>query len=147
MFLPECLRSAQWPCGLWKGPCQPLCQGESKGQLLPLGVTHVSVTWSLSALCGNHVMAAQSGYSIFLYQNSLLASVLFSKPKAEEMSRPKVGIQTQGGMVAQLEHPRDPKQKNSKVSLETKSYYKTESKCTPKRDYIGLGARPLAFTL
>lgn len=121
---------ALWP--LEGVPASPVCQGESKGQLLPLGVTHVSVPWSLSAVCGNHVMAAKSGYSIFLYQRLLLASVLFSKPRAEEMSRPKVGIQT-GGMVAQLEHPRDPKQKNSKVSLETKSYYKTESKCAHQR--------------
>ena len=61
-----------------------------------------------------------------------MASILFSKPGAEEMSRPKVGIQT-GGVVAQLEYPRDPKQKNSKVSLETKSDCKTESKCANQR--------------
>lgn len=48
------------------------------------------------------------------------------------MSRPKVETQT-AGMVAQLENPRHPKQESSKVSIETKSGCKIESKSANHR--------------
>ena len=131
-FLPispySCLSASLCTMVLWPlegAPASPVCHGETEGQLLPLGVTHISVPGqSLSQWHGPWKWP-------FMLEVVLGLRSCF-KARAEEMSRPKVETQT-GGMVAQLENPRRPKQESSKVAIETKSGCKTESKSANHR--------------